>query len=165
MASTPAASTEKTYLKSMRAYLTELKKLGEVIEVDREVNWSLEVGAIIRRVYETQSPAALFNRIKGIERSFRIFGAPAGVSRQPGLYLSRTALSLGLDPRASARDIVESLVVPPDWNSCFREIEVRRGHSEDHRFERGHRCGQHSGTCLGVCYALPSDQRRHSLQF
>ena len=165
MASTPAVSTQKIYLKSMRDYLTELKRLGELIEVDREVNWNLEVGAIIRRVYETQSPAPLFNRIKGTEEGFRIFGAPAGVSGQPGLYLSRTAPSLGLDPRASARDIGESLVVPPDWNSCFREIEVRRGHSEDRRFERRHRCGQHGGTCLGVCYPLPSDQRRCSLQF
>jgi 4-hydroxy-3-polyprenylbenzoate decarboxylase len=54
-----------------------------------------------------RAPAPLFNRIKGIERGFRVLGAPAGVSRRNGL--ARIALSLGLPVSAGARAMVEAL--------------------------------------------------------
>src|SRR3984893_14115299 len=97
------------HLKSLRDYLEQLKALGEVQEIDVEVDWNLEMGAIIRRSYELQVPAPLFNRIKGIEPGFRVLGAPAGLSRQKGLSLVRIALSLGLPATSSAREIVEAL--------------------------------------------------------
>jgi UbiD family decarboxylase len=96
-------------IESLREYLDELRRLGELVEVDAEVDWNLEMGAIIRRVYEQGAPAPLFRRIKGIDPQFRALGAPAGTSRQPGLYLSRVALSLGLDARATGREIIETL--------------------------------------------------------
>lgn len=98
------------YLESLRDYLDALRSIGELVEVEREVDWHLEIGAIIRRCYETGAPAPLFKHIKEIEPGFRVLGAPAGTSRQPGLYLARVALSLGLDARASGRDIIEALV-------------------------------------------------------
>src|SRR6516165_3533256 len=82
------------HLKSLREHIDALKALGEVQEIDVEVDWNLEMGAIIRRSYELQAPAPLFNRIKGIEPGFRVLGAPAGLSRRHGLV--RIALSLGL---------------------------------------------------------------------
>jgi len=106
----PIAPHERVCFSSLREYLDALRDLGELVEIDKEVDWELEIGAIIRRCYETCAPAPLFNRVKGIEPGFRVFGAPAGVSRQPGLYLSRIALSLGLDARASGRQMVEALV-------------------------------------------------------
>ena len=96
-------------LKSLREYIDALKARGEVQEIDAEVDWNLEVGAIIRRSYELRAPAPLFNKIKGIEAGFRVLGAPAGLSRQPGLSLIRIALSLALAPSATAREIVETL--------------------------------------------------------
>src|SRR6516225_11656001 len=93
------------HLKSLRDYIDQLKALGEVQEIDWEVDWHLEMGAIIRRSYELRAPAPLFNRIKGIERGFRVLGAPAGVSRKNGL--ARIALSLGLPGRAGAPAMVE----------------------------------------------------------
>jgi 4-hydroxy-3-polyprenylbenzoate decarboxylase len=97
------------HLRSLRDYLAALAALGEVQEIDVEVDWNLEMGAIIRRCYELQAPAPLFNRIKGIEPGFRVLGAPAGVSRQKGLALVRIALSLGLPATASGPAIVEAL--------------------------------------------------------
>lgn len=94
---------------SLRDYVAALHAIGEVQEIDREVSLDLEIGAVIRRSYELQAPAPLFNRIGGIEPGFRVLGAPAGVSRQPGLYLSRVAISLGLEPHASGAEIVEAL--------------------------------------------------------
>src|SRR6516165_6996322 len=90
------------HLKSLREYIDALRALGEIQEIDVEVDWNLEMGAIIRRSYELRAPAPLFNRIKGINPGFRVLGAPAGLSRQQGLTLVRIALSLGLPPTATA---------------------------------------------------------------
>ncbi|MBW4579889.1 MAG: UbiD family decarboxylase [Tildeniella nuda ZEHNDER 1965/U140] len=98
------------HLKSLRDYIEALAAIGEVQEIDRAVNWQLEIGAIARRCYETGAPAPLFNTIKGIEKGFRVLGAPGGVSRQPRLYLSRIALSLGLPPDSTGREIIAALV-------------------------------------------------------
>jgi 4-hydroxy-3-polyprenylbenzoate decarboxylase len=98
-----------THLKSLREYIDRLKALGEVQEISTEVDWHLELGAIVRRSYELRAPAPLFQRIKGIEPGFRVLGAPAGVSCQPGLFLCRIALSLGLPATSSAREIVAAL--------------------------------------------------------
>lgn len=96
-------------VKSLRDYIEALKQLGEVQEIEHEVDWNLEIGAIIRRCNETGAPAPLFNNIRGIEKGFRVFGAPVGVSQQKGLYLARIAMSLGLDARASGQELVTAL--------------------------------------------------------
>jgi len=101
--------TSRTYLKDLREYLEALRAIGELVDVSAEVDWNLEMGAIIRRCYELGAPAPLFTRVKGIDSGFRAFGAPAGTSRQSGLYLCRVALSLGLPPTASGTEIVEAL--------------------------------------------------------
>jgi len=103
-------SAAKQFLPSLREYLRELQQIGELVEVNHEVEWNLEIGAIIRRSYELHAPAPLFSNIKGIEKGIRVLGAPGGVSRQPGLYLARVALSLGLRPEATGKEIVEALV-------------------------------------------------------
>src|SRR6266480_2673419 len=101
-------------LRSLREYVDQLKTLGEIQEIDVEVDWNLEMGAIIRRCYELRAPAPLFNRIKGIEPGFRVLGAPAGLGRQPGLALARVALSLGLPATAGAAELIEALAAAHD---------------------------------------------------
>jgi 4-hydroxy-3-polyprenylbenzoate decarboxylase len=58
----------------MREFIDDLQKEGELIEVDKEVDWNLEVGAISRRLSEVGLgrgmkdgglPGAVFNTIKG----------------------------------------------------------------------------------------------------
>jgi 4-hydroxy-3-polyprenylbenzoate decarboxylase len=102
------------HLRSLREYVERLRSLGELVEIDVEVDWDLEMGAIIRRCCEQRAPAPLFNRIRGIEPGFRVLGAPASLSRQKGLRLVRVALSLGLPPAATAREIVEALAAAHD---------------------------------------------------
>jgi UbiD family decarboxylase len=41
---------------------------GEYREIDDEVDWNLEIGAIIRRAEETLSPMPIFNRVLGLIR-------------------------------------------------------------------------------------------------
>jgi len=98
--------------KSLREHIDALRAIGEIQEIDVEVDWNLEIGAIIRRAYERRVAAPLFNRIQGIEPGFRVLGAPAGVSRVNGL--ARIALSLGLPATAGARQLVEALAAAHD---------------------------------------------------
>jgi 4-hydroxy-3-polyprenylbenzoate decarboxylase len=95
--------------RSLRDYIEALKALGEIQEIDVDVDWNLELGAIVRRSYELRAPAPLFNRIKDIEAGFRVLGAPAGLSGKPGRPLTRIALSLGFPANATAREMVAAL--------------------------------------------------------
>lgn len=96
-------------IKDLRAYLDALAELGDVRTVDRLVDPHLEVGAIIRRSYESVAPAPLFTNIKGTAPGYRLLGAPGALSSAPGRPLARIALSLGLDSGATAREIVDAL--------------------------------------------------------
>jgi UbiD family decarboxylase len=102
------------HFRSLREYIDALRQIGELVDVEREVDWNLEIGAITRRVYELGMPAPLFTNIKGIAPGFRVLGAPAATSSAPGRYLSRVALSLGLPATASGREIIEALVEAHD---------------------------------------------------
>ncbi len=96
-------------LKDLREYLAILDSLGELQEIDVEVDWNLEIGAIIRRAYDLRAPAPLFNNIKDIEDGFRVLGGSGGLSAQKGLRLSRIATSLGFPPGTGAEEIVNSI--------------------------------------------------------
>lgn len=95
--------------KDLQAYVQALTELGDARIVDRVVDQHLEIGAIIRRSYETLAPAPLFTNIKGVAEGFRLLGAPGALSSIPGRPLARIALSLGLPVDSSARDIVHTL--------------------------------------------------------
>ncbi len=97
------------HIKDLREYIKTLTGMGELQEIDAEVDLNLELGAIIRRAYDLRAPAPLFNKIKDIETGFRVLGGSAGLSRQNGLRLSRIAASLGLPPDAGATTIVNTL--------------------------------------------------------
>jgi len=49
---------------SYRDYLDLMKKEGEFLEIDDEIDWNLEIGAIIRRSSETLSKSVIFNNVK-----------------------------------------------------------------------------------------------------
>lgn len=99
------------HLRSLREYIEALQALGDLQPIDEVVDWNLEIGAIIRRSYDLEAPAPLFNRIKGYESSgFRVLGAPAALSSRQGMPLARLALGLGLAPQATGQEIVEAIV-------------------------------------------------------
>ena len=52
-------------LVDLREYIAALQGAHEVQEIAQEVELDLEVGAIIRRCYETGSPAPFFQSIRG----------------------------------------------------------------------------------------------------
>jgi len=119
-------------LKDLREYLSVLDSMGELQEIDVEVDWNLEIGAIIRRAYDLRAPAPLFNNIKDIEEGFRVLGGSAGLSAQKGLRLARIATSLGFSPDTGAKEIVNTISdailkegIPPsvvDSGACHENI-------------------------------------------
>jgi UbiD family decarboxylase len=101
-------------LRDLREYIDVLDQLGELQRVDAQVSLDYELGAIVRRSYDLKAPAPLFSNITGVEPGYRVLGAPAGVSAQPGRYLARVAVSLGLDPEATGSEIVSALAAKRD---------------------------------------------------
>lgn len=95
---------------SFRSYLDALDKIGELRIVDRQVDPILEVGAIIRRSYETFSPAPLFTNVADCPPGFRILGAPVGLSTNPEQRLARLAVSLGLPADTMPLKILDALI-------------------------------------------------------
>ncbi|WP_157698160.1 UbiD family decarboxylase [Legionella clemsonensis] len=102
------------HLNDLREYLNELSKINEVQPIDQEVDLFLEAGAIIRRSYDLKAPAPLMSNLKykntKLNNGLRVLGASAGASRQPKLFLTRVAISLGLEPDATSQEIIEALV-------------------------------------------------------
>jgi UbiD family decarboxylase len=98
----------------MRQYVEALRSLGEVQDINAPVALDLEVGAIIRRCYETGSPAPLFTSFSDHPVGFRILGAPGGTSAKPDQELARVAVSLELPASSSGLDIVEAITASLD---------------------------------------------------
>lgn len=98
-----------THLRSQRDFIAELEKIGDLQRIETEVDWNLEIGAIIRRSYDLRAPAPLFTSITGYTGTgFAVLGAP-GALASGDHPLARIALSLGLPPTATGQDIIEAL--------------------------------------------------------
>ncbi|WP_051852482.1 bagremycin/ferroverdin biosynthesis UbiD family decarboxylase BagN/FevL [Streptomyces aureocirculatus] len=95
--------------KDLRSYLHALEALGDLRRVHRTVSADLEAAAFTRLSYERQSPAPLFENVRGVAPGFRLLGAPAGLSAAPGKPLARVALSVGLPAETTAAELVEHL--------------------------------------------------------
>jgi 3-octaprenyl-4-hydroxybenzoate carboxy-lyase len=98
------------HLRSLREFVDALDGIGDLQRIDREVDWNLEVGAIIRRSYDLQAPAPLFTNLTGYQDTgFGLLGAPGALSAS-GHPLARVALALGLPAEAPGQQIIEVLV-------------------------------------------------------
>jgi UbiD family decarboxylase len=91
--------------RSYRGYLDKLKEMGELIEINDEVDWYLELGAIFRRTAETLSPGAIFNKVKGSPPGFRAADFGMAKSGSPGQPWARLAVMLGLPPTTDLMSI------------------------------------------------------------
>lgn len=78
------------YYKDNREFIKALAKTGDVVTIEQEVDWDLELGAIVRRGCELKAPAPYFKKIKDYP-GFEAFGAPLATYR-------RLAIALGLAP-------------------------------------------------------------------
>ena len=88
--------------KSLRDWLAVLEKEGQLKHITAEVDWNLELSAIVRRVSDQQGPALLFENIKDHQdTACRKFLALAMGTRE------RVAMAFGLPRDADYRTITE----------------------------------------------------------
>lgn len=94
-----------------RDFIQVLRDENDLVEITKEVDPYLEVGAIMRKAYESNLPAPLFTNIKGASKDlFNILGCPAGLrSREIGDH-GRIAHHLGLDPKTPIKEIIDFLL-------------------------------------------------------
>ncbi|KAK6206546.1 Ferulic acid decarboxylase 1 [Pestalotiopsis sp. IQ-011] len=95
-----------------RAFVQSLKDDEDLVEINEECDPNLEVGAIIRKVVETNDKAPLFNNLKGQNENglWRILGAPNSLRPNKNQRYGRMARHLGLEPTASLKDILDKMI-------------------------------------------------------
>ncbi|GGB23457.1 UbiD-like decarboxylase [Flexivirga endophytica] len=97
------------HIKSFRQFVDDLDAVDDIQHIDAEVDWNLEIGAIIRRSYDLRAPAPLFTNITGYRSSgFRVLGAPGSLSGS-GHRFARLALAVGLPADSTGQQIVQAL--------------------------------------------------------
>ncbi|MFI1303146.1 UbiD family decarboxylase [Streptomyces sioyaensis] len=116
----------------LRDHIEALDALGDLDRIETEVDWDLEAAAHTRYSTEHHLPAPLFEKVTGVADGFRLLGAPAALSSAPGKPFARVALSVGLPPEATGRQIIDHLVatrhhsgIPPKTVSRS-EAEVKQ---------------------------------------
>lgn len=97
---------------SFRSFVQALKDDNDLVEINEECDPNLEVGAIIRKVVESDERAPLFNKLKGQNENgfWRILGAPNSLRADPKQRYGRLARHVGLPPHASLKEILDKMV-------------------------------------------------------
>lgn len=83
-----------------REFLEVLKRIGELVEIDEEVDLDLEAGAIMSVANTHHAPAQLFNRIKGVLPGARMVNGIRG-------NRARLAVTLGLSHTTDYHALVD----------------------------------------------------------
>lgn len=89
-----------------RSFITALAQAGELLRVEREVDWNLEAGAVSRLACERRAPAPLFVNVKdypGAELAAVLLGPGCA-----GIH-SRVAIALGLAPDIHPLDLIDEV--------------------------------------------------------
>ena len=85
---------------TFRGFLDVLEKYDQLVRIDHEVDWDLELGAMMRYCNEKRAPAQLYGNVKD---------CLPGASVTGGLYTTneRVAIAFGLSPDTDYHDLVE----------------------------------------------------------
>ncbi len=67
-----------------REFIEKLKETGDVVFVDQEVDWDMEMGAIVRRVCEKNLPAPFFQNIKELSWLESAWGSDGDLPKTRG---------------------------------------------------------------------------------
>jgi 4-hydroxy-3-polyprenylbenzoate decarboxylase len=94
--------------RSYRDYLKKMVEMDEFFEIDDEIDWNLEMGAICRRALETGAPSPIFNKVKGCPDGFRAAEVGYQKSGTPGRDWARVAVQLGLPPETGLMEIMHA---------------------------------------------------------
>lgn len=106
MIAAPKSSGVAPHLVNLGSWLEAVDRLGELHQIDAEVDPIDEMGGLTYLVGKTEgSPALLFNKVRGAAPGTRSLFNLLGTS------LPRITLALGLDPHLGVRDVIQQLRV------------------------------------------------------
>jgi phenylphosphate carboxylase alpha subunit len=91
----------------LREYMDRLEAIGDLKRIKVEVDWDLELGAIMRRANDLREPALLFERIKGYPPEARVFANVVGAAK-PNVY-KRSCVALGMPVDTPAVELIEEV--------------------------------------------------------
>ncbi len=96
----PAPAEMPEPFPDLRSYLSDLRRDGELVEVEAEVDPELEAAEIHRRVIAAGGPALCFRRVKGCDLPLvtNLFGTRARIERAFGRAPERTVAELARLP-------------------------------------------------------------------
>ncbi len=106
------------YYKDNREFMKALEATGDLVTVEQEVDWDMEMGAIVRRVCEMKGPSPYFKKIKDYE-GFEAFGAPLATYR-------KLAVALGLPPDTPIPEISQVYLDRTDKGTPPPAVELPR---------------------------------------
>ncbi len=92
----------------LREYINQLETKGDLKKIKAEVDWNLELGAIMRRANDLREPALLFENIKGYGPDYRVFANVVGAAK-PNTY-GRVCVALDLPMDTPPLEIIDELV-------------------------------------------------------
>jgi len=84
----------------LREFIQKLEEEGELKRINAEVDWDLEIGAIMRKVHDVEGPAILFEKIKDYAKEFNFFCGGLGT-------YSRYAIAMGVAKDTGIREIIK----------------------------------------------------------
>jgi 4-hydroxy-3-polyprenylbenzoate decarboxylase len=91
----------------LRGWIDALREAGELHEIDAEVDWDCELGAIARKVFgQGDGPAILFKRIKDYGAEDDVWSRQVFTGGQSNY--SRLKMMLGLSPESTVTDMVQA---------------------------------------------------------
>ena len=100
MAKGSAVSQGRKGLFEFRDFLAEHERIGELVEIDDEVDQDLEVGAIMSLANKHHAPAQLFNNVRGVAAGARMINGIRG-------NVARLAVTFGLPPDTDYHVLVD----------------------------------------------------------
>ena len=100
---------------NLRQYIALLRKEGEIVDIEREVDSNLEIAEIHRRVVAADGPALFFHNVKNSPFPVvtNLFGTPRRVS-----------LCFGPRPEQIVKGMVELIQSPPSLKTLFQKRDL-----------------------------------------
>jgi len=84
----------------LREFICKLESNSEAIKIEEEVDWNLEIGALVRTANEKDLPAPFFQKVKDYPDNYRVFGTPLGNHR-------RMAIAMDVEVSTPPKKLIE----------------------------------------------------------
>ena len=107
----------------LREFMETCAEAGEMVTIEREVDWNLEAGAIARRICEVGAPMAHMVNMRGSKTGASLLGSPIAKGWQADF--SRLAIALQLDPMSPYETLMETFL--QRMSGPIRPIQVADG--------------------------------------